>query len=194
MAIDTSHTTNDRLAEQQRSATGQLARRVAVLLLAGVATFGCGYNVRPMHPAHVRTVYVPMAQSNTYRRNLEFRLTESLIKEIEEKTPYKVVSDPSADTMLEARILSVKKRALNETPTDELRNVELNLFADVSWTDLRSGEPITGPAQIPLPGLLQRVAQSTDFVPEIGESFATSSQEAIDNLAEQIVAMMEEPW
>jgi hypothetical protein len=155
---------------------------------------GCGYSLRPMYPAQVRTVHVPMAKSNDFRRGLEFRLTESIVKEIEEKTPYKVVDRDRADTVLEARILGLGKRVRNETPTDEPRELQLNLVVEVTWHDLRNGLLLRGPEEIALPPTLQRVARTADMVPEIGETFATASQEAIDDLAEQIVAMMEEPW
>jgi outer membrane lipopolysaccharide assembly protein LptE/RlpB len=160
-----------------------------MLLLAG-----CGYTLRPMYPAEVRTVHVPMAHSNDFRRDLEFRLTESIIKEIEEKTPYKVVDRDRADTVLEARILGLGKRVRNETPTDEPRELELNLIVEVSWHDQRNGLLLRGPEEITLPSTFQRVARTADMVPEIGETFATASQQAIDDLAEQVVAMMEEPW
>lgn len=157
-------------------------------------TAGCGYTLRPMHPAHVRTVYVPMARSNDFRRDLEFRLTESIAKKIEAETPYKVVDRDRADTELEARIIGLSKRVRNESRTDEPRELQLNLVVDVSWRDLRNGQVLRGPEEIPLPPSLQRVARRGDMVPEIGETFATASQQAIDTLAEQIVAMMEEPW
>ena len=39
----------------------------------------------------VSTVYVPMIESGSYRRDLGERLTEAVAKQIELKTPYKVV-------------------------------------------------------------------------------------------------------
>jgi hypothetical protein len=47
---------------------------------------------------------------------------------------------------------------------------------------------------VPLPPAILEVGQSASLVPEFGESFATAQQEAIQKLAEQIVAMMETPW
>lgn len=172
------------------------ARPARAVLRAWMTLFvlGCGYTVRPMYPAQVRTVHVPMAQSNDFRRNLEFRLSESIVKEIERKTPYKVVDRDRADTVLDARILGLGKRARNETPTDEPREVQLNLIVEVAWHDQRTGLLLRGPEEIPLPRSVARAARTADMVPEIGETYATASQEALDDLAEQIVAMMEEPW
>ena len=42
-------------------------------------------------------------------------------------------------------------------------------------------------------GLLE-IAQAVHFIPESGQSLATTQVQAIDKLAEQIVAKMEVPW
>ena len=51
-----------------------------------------------------------MFESVSFRRDLGERLTEAVMKQIEEKTPYKVVSDPNADSMLSGRIAQESKR------------------------------------------------------------------------------------
>ena len=178
----------------KRSIVSGPYRPSILLLLVLITGNGCGYNLQTMYPTEVQTVYVPIAQSNDYRRNLEFRLTESLIKEIEEKTPYKVVDRVQADTILEARIVSLSKHPLNETPTDEPRALQLNLAAEVRWQDLRNGVVLMEPRQVPVPDSLHKVVGTARFVPEVGQSFATGSQQAIDRIAERIVAMMEEQW
>ena len=50
------------------------------------------------------------------------------------------------------------------------------------------------PRQVPVPDSLHTVVGTARFVPEVGQSFATGSQQAIDRIAERIVAMMEEQW
>jgi hypothetical protein len=44
---------------------------------------------------------------------------------------------------------------------------------------------------IPPPVLVQSLGH---FIPELGGSFASAQQENVDNLAIQIVSMMEKPW
>ena len=46
-----------------------------------------------------------MIESDSYRRDLGERLTEAVIKEIELKTPYKVVGTPDADSILSVQLL-----------------------------------------------------------------------------------------
>ena len=66
-----------------------------------------GYQVGSdsLYAPDVATVYVPMIESDSYRRDLGERLTEAVVKEIELKTPYKVVSTPDADSILSVELL-----------------------------------------------------------------------------------------
>ena len=95
---------------------------VAAALLVGVpavviSTGGCaGYRFgnNTLYASNVRTVYVPMIQSESFRTtpgiDLGERLTEAVCKEIEKRTPFKVVGDPNADSVLTARIVADTKR------------------------------------------------------------------------------------
>jgi hypothetical protein len=47
---------------------------------------------------------------------------------------------------------------------------------------------------IPIPAELLAVNQTTNVIPEAGQSVATSQQQAIQRLAQQIVGTMEAPW
>src|ERR1700749_791448 len=82
---------------------------VAVVALPLVGLVGCvGYHVgtASLYSPDVATVYVPMIESDSYRRDLGERLTEAVVKEIELKTPYKVVNSPDADSVLTERLIS----------------------------------------------------------------------------------------
>lgn len=169
--------------------------RMPVLLLLA-ATLGCaGYRVgtRSLYPPDVRTVYVPIFESDSYRRNLGERLTEAVQKEIEERTPYKVVGTPDADSVLSGRLVTDTKGITVVSPTDEGRQLMLNYTVQVNWID-RRGEMLRPPDSVPVPEELTLVTQSTSFVPEVGQSMATAQQEIIKRLARQIVALMEAPW
>jgi hypothetical protein len=47
---------------------------------------------------------------------------------------------------------------------------------------------------IPVPAELLAFSQTSNVIPEAGQSIATSQQQAIQRLAQQIVATMEAPW
>ncbi len=171
------------------------AAKLAAALLAALAPGCAAYRIGngTLYAPDVTTVYVPMVESDSFRRGLGEMLTERLVKEIEEKTPYKVVSDPSsADSILAARLASDSKRVLVENQNDDPRVIEVAMYVTVNWHNRRR-EPLAAPASIPLP-LELGVNQTAPMLPEAGGSISLQQQQAIARLAEQIVATMEEPW
>jgi hypothetical protein len=170
-----------------------------------------GYTTKPNYDLSIHTVYVPIFKNLTLRRGLEFDLTRAVVREIEAKTPYKVVSDcDAADTELTGTIIGLNKNILNRNQLNEVREAETTLAVEIVWRDRRSGEilsrPRRGPgAPPPLPPdappgtkppppppvLVQSIG---DFIPELGGSITTAMQQNVDRLAVQIVSMMEKPW
>jgi hypothetical protein len=173
-----------------------VSRRGFVLALAGLTCTGCaGYQLgsQSLYPPDIHTVYVPIIESDSFRRYLGERLTEAVCKKIELETPYKVVSTPAADSVLTARILSDAKHVIVEDPNDQPRQSEFNLMVQVSWTD-RKGELICEPGAVPIPSQVAQFSQSGMLVPEYGQSVATAQMDAVEKLAAQIVALMQSPW
>jgi hypothetical protein len=167
---------------------------VAVAML--IATGGCAqyrFGSTSLYPPDIQTVYVPVFESDSLRRNLGERLTEAVIKEIELKTPYKVVSSPDADSVLTGRILNDIKRVTVEDPYDQQRENEITLIAQVNWVD-RRGDLIGSRGTLAIPESLVMLAGTSKVVPEFGQSIATGHQQSIDRLAAQIVSLMETPW
>jgi outer membrane lipopolysaccharide assembly protein LptE/RlpB len=165
-------------------------------LAAAAITAGCaGYQLgnRSLYRPDIRTVYVPVAQSDSFRLYLGERLTEAVVKQIELRTPYKVVDEAAADSVLNLRLISESKRLLTNNRFSEPRDIETDFFIQVSWVD-RRGDLIMTPAGIPAAPLLLNISQQANFVPEGGQSLATAQQEAIARLAEQIVGQMELAW
>ncbi len=166
------------------------------LLLAPLA--GClgnpyRFGNQSLFPPGIETVYVPVFKSSSFRRDLGERLTEAVVKEIERRTPYKVVGNPHADTVLTGRIVGETKHLLVETLTGDPRDTEVHLQVEVSWTDLR-GNPIRRCPPVPVPANCASFGGTSESVPEVGQSTATAQQQAIQRLAEQIVSLMEAPW
>lgn len=161
------------------------------VFLAGCAT---PYQIgnRSLYPQDVHTVYVPIFDSDSFRRNLGERLTEAVMKEIENKTPYKVVSTSSADSILSGRIVGETKRVVAENQYDDPRKLDVNMLVEVSWIDRSGGVLYEG--CVSLPPELSTVSSTATFLPEYGQSVATAHQQAIQRVAGQIVGMMEAPW
>jgi hypothetical protein len=167
----------------------------ALLLCGGCAGYRFGNNT--LYATNVRTVYVPMFQCDSFRTtpsvDIGERLTEAVCKEIEKRTPFKVVgSAAGADSVLTGRVVADTKRMVVESPTDQSRMVEMNYQALITWAD-RGGAVITS-GQVPMPAATVDVGQAAALVPEYGRSVASTQQEAIVKMAQQIVGLMEEPW
>ena len=162
-----------------------------VVLLGGCAAYHVGN--QSLYPEGIQTVYLPMIRSNSFRRNLGEWLTEAVAKEIEEKTPYKVVNDPTADSTLTAKIVAESKSGLVTALTGDLRDIQVAMRVEVSWID-RQGRMLRENACVPLPEELVSVTGTGNVIPEVGQSIATGQQKAIQRMAQQIVGLMEKPW
>src|SRR5437762_7468543 len=159
------------------------------LCVALLASSGCaGYQLgqHSLYRPDIRTVHVPMVQSDSYRRYLGEKLTEAIVKEIELRTPLKVVDADSADSVLAVRLLSDSKRNLANNRFSEPRDSEFDTYAQVSWTS-RRGDLIMSNDGLPAAPLLLNISQAANFVPEGGQSLATAQQENLQRLAQQIV-------
>ncbi len=186
-----------RLGKLFRAETSPVVRRLALVGMFLAVVSGCaGYQVgnAPLYRPDIQTVYVPMFQSSSLRPGLGERLTEAVIKEIELRTPYKVVGSPDkADSILTGRIVSETKRTVVENPYDDPREIATRFQVEVQWIDNR-GRSLTAEETVPVPPELTSVVAEATFVPEVGQSLATAQQAAIQQLASQIVGMMENPW
>ena len=157
---------------------------------------GCaGYQLgqRSLYRPDIRTVHIPVIQSDSFRRYLGERLTEAVVKEVELRTPYKVVGPDEADSVLTVRLASDNKRVIANNRFSEPRDIETDFFIQTSWVD-RRGDLIMSHDDVPAAPLLVNLGQQANFVPEGGQSLVTAQQEAINKLAQQIVGQMELAW
>jgi len=174
-------------------------RRISVgcgcLFVCGLMflNLGCGYMVGGVYSSEVRTVAVPTFSNETYRRGIEFQLTEAVQKEIQNRTPFRLAKEPYADTRLTGKIIDIDKRQLVRTRFDDPRELELSLAVEVTWEDLRTGK-IISQEQVPLDPESIKLLADSSFAPEVGHSLATAMQSTVAKMARQIVDMMETPW
>ncbi len=139
---------------------GTISRRQATLaicsVLATLSTLGLGgcagyrFGAASLYPPDIQTVYVPVFESNSFRRGLSEWLTEMVCKEIELKTPYKVVGTPQADSVLTGKLISDTKRVIIEDKFDYPREIEANIAVEVRWVN-RRGDLINQATSVPLP-------------------------------------------
>ena len=93
-------------------------------ILYGLACFvpgvvGCAayqFGNSTLYATNVRTIYVPLFQCDSFRMtpalDIGERLTEAVCKEIEKRTPFKVVDSAGADSILTGRIVADTKLSL----------------------------------------------------------------------------------
>lgn len=165
----------------------------AVLIFLSLQVCGCGYMLGTPTVPGVRTVHVEIFKSDSFRRNLDYLLTEAVQREVRNRGGYRLEDASIADTILKGRIVDIRKNPLSENRFDDPRELQLMVGAEIVWIDRRSGQ-VLQQKTFPLASELTQQASSVTFAPEVGQSLATAQQEAATRLAARIVDLMEAPW
>ena len=171
---------------------------LSVLLLPGCAHLGYQvgayqFGSRALFGQDIRTIYVPIVEADPTRRHLAERLTEAISKRIEERSPYKVVNRPTADSVLEIRIVQNNQRVAIVDSFNDPRQKRGDLTIEVRWRDRRD-QDIRQFETLAWNEGATRITANDAMVAEFGHSMLTSEQRQIDRIADQIVGMMELPW
>jgi hypothetical protein len=164
-----------------------------LMALSIIGNGGCGYHMGAPFSPEIRSIHVPTFSSTVNRRGLEFQLTEAVQTQIKNRTHFKLVHEPQADTRLIGKLVRADKNVLGGTQFSDVREAQMNFVVEIKWEDLRTGA-VLSEQRIPLaPDIVRQVATG-EFAPEVGQSLATAEQRAIDQLARDIVDKMEVPW
>jgi hypothetical protein len=128
-----------------------------------------------------------MFDNRTFRRGVEFELSDALAKRIEAETPYKIVSSTDrADTVISGQLVSINESALSlERQLGGVLEREVELQAVVNWKNLKTGELLI---------TNQQVAASASYSTYQKQDFGYASNLAANNLARKIVELMEKKW
>ncbi len=141
----------------------------------------------PFDTSEVKTVFVYF-KSQTFRRDVQMRLTEAVTKEISMRSPYRVVGSASeADSILSGTISYADKNLVVEAPTNLPRELNATINVAVNWIH----NPPTDVERARAPTI---VAETINFVPEVGETSLSGFNHVIQSIAKQIVDMMEQSW
>jgi len=160
------------------------------LVLAALAP-GCnitGYSIRAPYDTKIKTVYVPVFKSITFRRDINIMLTELVIKEIERRTPYKVrPRTPRRPTRRSTGTVNFSdKNIIVENPFNLPRQLTSTMIVIATWTDNKAEEK-----KAPQPAV---ISETFNFYPEDRRVGPGRLLPDCERLATQIVNMMEEPW
>ena len=170
--------------------------RVLMLAIVFASLNGCaGYQIgtRSLYRTDVRTIHVPIIRSDSFRPELGVMLTESVQKELERRTPFKLANAETADSVMACTLTSDPKRVDSETNLDEPRLLQSVMTVEVKWTD-RRGMPLIETRFLPPGESTFYFAENVDFVPEAGQSISTANQRVVERLANHIVDQMETRW
>ena len=156
----------------------------ALLALVLLLT-GCGYSTTELYPTRYTTVTVPNFENRSNDRTIEFTLREALIKELEQRTPYKAVSGTGlSDTQLTGTVVRVDRTLLSRDATAGLpQEIEVTVTVDFQWRDLRTGQVIRS---------YRGLSSSGQFVPNrtVGEFGDDGVRLAVSRLATDIVSRL----
>jgi hypothetical protein len=155
-------------------------------LLAGCGP-STGYTNSSLFPSDVNNVYLEMFDNRSFRRGVEFTLSDALAKRIEVDTPYKIVSSRDrADSVMTGQIVAARESILTiERDLDRALEKEVVLTAVVNWKDLRNGRLMINS---------RTVTASASYSDFQSQDFAYASSVAANKLAQYIVQLMENPW
>jgi hypothetical protein len=174
--------------EQNRKAVAVIFTGVCLcILLLGPGCGSKGYSNETLYQEGVKSIYVEMFENQSFRRGVEYELTDALAKRIEAQTPYKIVSNrDKADTVLSGQIMSIGESVLTlERQTGRPMEKDVELRAVVNWKNLKTGE-----------FLIERknAIAAASYSEWQSQGFEYGSSLAANRLAQKIVELMEKKW
>ena len=147
-----------------------------------------GYSSSSLYPKQYQSIAIPIFQNSTMTRDVEFMLTDAIIKEIQVRSPYRVVDKHVAETLLTGTITSMNLRTLSRSRTTGLDNeVLFKVVIDFEWYDQVNGNRIVG---------RKNFASSAVFIPSrpSSEPLEIGQFAVVQQLASDIVDQMQASW
>jgi len=146
---------------------------------------GCGgYSNSWPYREDVKTVYVEMFDTTSFRRGHEFVFTDALCKRIEAQTPYKIVTDRNtADTILSGSLGTIKKGILTmERESGKPLENEAIVSITVNWKDLSTGDIIINN---------EVIYASTSYSTFLNQDYDYAADVSANKAAQRVVELMQ---
>lgn len=147
-----------------------------------------GYSFSPAFRQDVQTIAVPIFQNDTFYPRMAGKLNESIVAEIRKQTPYAIVDRAQSQTLLTGTIRTVNLSTLfTDQQTGLAAESAVSMTVDFAWTDTRSGRVLMS---------RKNFSVARAFVParQGGELIQTGEDQAVQQLAKDIVAEMRSGW
>jgi hypothetical protein len=174
---------------QQIIQTG-IGKRISFRQLTYIIVFfalisGCGYSNKSLISRKINSIYIPIFENETFRKSLEFDLTNAVKNEIMSNTKLRIAKKDNADTILTGKIQKVTESMLSSNVEDNIVEGRVTIYVDIKLVDRRTGRTLIEE---------KNVKQSAEYIVKRGENIKTASQESLALLAETIVRHLEEKW
>jgi hypothetical protein len=175
--------------KQQIILTG-IGKRISFRQLTGIVVIfalisGCGYSNKSLISRKINSIYIPIFENETFRKGLEFDLTNAVKDEIMSNTKLRIAKKDNADTILTGKIQKVTESMLSSNVEDNIVEGRVTIYVDVKLVDRRTGRTLIEE---------KKVTQSAEYIVKRGENIKTASRESLTLLAETIVGHLEEKW
>jgi len=169
-------------------------RSLVLSLSLAIAASGCatdpsqGYSFSSVFDESIQSVAIPIFRNETTSRGLEIQLTESIIKELQQRTPWHIAPSDRADTTLAGVITSTQLSVLSDDPqTGLVQEQATQITIRFEWRDNRSGEIIVAK---------DAYSASAVFSParKVGDRLELAQRSAIEELASDLISEMRSGW
>ena len=169
-------------------------RALFIAICASMTLVSCasdpsqGYAFSSTFDESIQSVAIPIFKNETTSRGLEVQLTESLIKELQRRTPWHIAPTDRADTTLVGVITDTTLSALSDDPqTGLVQEQATRITIRFEWRDNRSGEIIVA---------RDHYSASAVFSPSrnVADRLELGQRTAIEELAHDVISQMRAKW
>lgn len=146
---------------------------------------GCGYTAKARLPEDISTIAVPIFRNQTFYRDIELELTQALRKEILAKTHLRVADLKDARVVLDGEVTDFLLYRLREDLVDRVIEFQVRLKVDVELRDQKTGEMLYS---------VKALTRQAEFLVSKGEAIEKARDEAVREMAREIVSQVINRW
>ncbi len=157
-----------------------------ILALAILVALGCsGYSSQSLIDPKYQTVYVKTFDNQSFYRGFEQSLTREVVNKINARTHLRIAPLDRTDTIITGQISDFRQQVLAEDLQDNVRETQITVTVDMTWTEAKTGKVIKA---------VRGLALSDTIKFDTGQTLDTATPELFDDMAERLVEELEAPW
>lgn len=166
--------------------------RICLAAAVGLTTvFGCAYSTHSGLPAHIKTIEVNSFRNRkTMYKGLESKLTKRL-RELAAQDPQVKLVNTGGDAVLCGEIVDASQQIYRETTKDQPASVLFTITVCYSFSDEVEQKVLVKDAKI---SSAQSNSTAGLYEKDRGELRASVEDDAIDNLAKEIIRATLGKW